>query len=149
MKNNKGNAMLLVVIAIVVIVIIAIVVMMGNKNNPENVAGNNDTTIIGDEMQKEIKEVKKFKGLEISNIKVKVNNERISVTADVYNPTSSRIEKQGININVLDANGNSITSFTGTIDAVEPGANRQISSATIATPQDRNAANVEITERAE
>jgi len=70
MKNNKGNAMLLVVIAIVVIVIIAIVVMMGNKNKPENVAGNNDTTIIGDEMQKEIKEVKKFKGLEISNIKI-------------------------------------------------------------------------------
>lgn len=144
MKNSRGNATILIVLAIIVIVVVAIVIMSGNKK--ENVAGNNNSTVIEDEIQKEIKEVKQFKGLEISNIKLKVDNEMMSVTADVYNPTSSRVEKQSININVLDGNGNKITSFTGIIDPVEPGAKRQISSAIVATPADRNATNIEITE---
>lgn len=149
-KRNKGNGRI-AIFAIIIIAIIAIIVMVVNKGKiEEKVGGTNNIdrgiSVAENGGKKTISDVKKYKGLEISNINLKVDDQMTSVTADVYNPTSSKIEEQDINIRVLDSSGNIVTEFTGIIDAIESGETRQLSSAIVATAEDKNACDIEITE---
>ena len=151
MKKNKGNGKMAIFAIIVIIAIVIIIIMVVSKDKPTEKTGENNnidrgTSVSENGGKKAISGIKKYKGLEISNINLKVDDEMTSVTADVYNPTSSKMEEQQINIKALDSNGNEVTSFTGVIDAIEPGETRQISSAIVATAEDKNACDIEITE---
>ena len=148
MKNNK-RLRIVIVAAIFVVVIIAIIAKQSSNEGKQQAEATpppqEETTFIEGE---KLAEVKKYKGLEISNVKFKVDDTMTLLTADVYNATSKKAEKQWININVLDKEGKRITSIGGCIGTVEPGAITRLSSSILSNTEDRQAYDIEITEQA-
>lgn len=146
--KNKKLLRLVALIAIIIVVIIIIVnVTKGDKNGekePSQSGLSQETmTISGDKLA----EVKNYKGLQVSNVKFQINDKMTFLTADVYNATSTDVQGQYININVLDKDGNIIKSIGGYIDPVKAGETTPISSSIPSGAGDTEAYNIEITEQ--
>ena len=71
------------------------------------------------------------------------------VTADVINNTGSDVERQYVNINILDKNGEKITDITGFIEEVEAGGTGKMKGSFLTSEATNNAYNVEITRKQE
>lgn len=146
MKVNVKRVRLLVAVAIIAIIIIALIVK-GNKDEEGKTAvdsnnSNGETTVIEG---RKLAEVKKYEGLEVSNVKFEIDGTTTLLTADIRNSTSSNIDGQWININVLDKEGNRLTSIGGYIDAMEAGETIPLSSSILSNGKDTNAYDIEIT----
>ena len=146
MKVNVKRVRLLVAIAIVAIIIIALIVKGsrddGGKTAVDSDDNNQETTVIEG---RKLAEVKKYEGLEISNVKFEIDGTTTLLTADIRNGTSSNLDGQWININVLDKEGNRLTSIGGYIDAMEAGETIPLSSSILSNGKDTNAYDIEIT----
>ncbi len=149
MKNNK-QLRLVILVAVIVIVIIALISKSLKKPEQKQVAetntNNDGTTVIAGE---KLAEVKSYKGLEVSNVKFEIDDKRTRLRADVYNGTDKEMEAQWININILDQEGNRITSIGGFIGKVKPGETTPISSSILSKSEDTKAYDIEITETRE
>jgi hypothetical protein len=130
-------------------VVIALIIKGAKKQeNPPVETGKTEgeTTVIEG---KKLAETKNYKGLEVTNVKFKIDDTMTLLTADVYNSTSKDIEAQWININVLDENGKRITSLGGYIDEIKPGETTPIASSILSNGEDKKAYDIEITETRE
>lgn len=146
--NQKQKKMLIIVATIVLVVIIVLIVNSSKKKDQVGQGGSEQeqTKIIEGE---KLAEVKKYKGLEISNITFKIDDKMTDIKADVYNPTSQKVEQQWVTINVLDKEGNRITAIGGLIGELEPGGRTKIDTSILSNGKDREAYDVELTEQRE
>ena len=104
-----------------------------------------NAVITGNELDK----VKKYKGIEVSDVKIEVDKDRTRVRAILHNATDKAIEEQWMNINILDKEGQRITSLAGYIDNLQPGESAPLNSSIAAKVEDLEATNIEITEKRE
>lgn len=151
-KTKVDNKRLGIVIgtAVIAIVVIALLVKGGSKNKKDVATDtngtNNDVTIISSD---KLAETKEYKGLEITNVQIKIDDTMTELTADVRNNTSQDMEGQPININVLDKDGNRVTVVGGWIDAVKVGETTPIYASILSNGKDINAYDIEITQKRE
>ena len=149
--KDKRILLLYAVIAIIIIWIVAINVN-SNKNNTNqvNTSEGEQTTTVEEQnglkvnKSEKMKENKKYKGLEFSNIQFVTNEEKSTteIYADITNTTKQDMNEQSININILDKDGNILNTFTGTIGELKAGETKTLTAA-IAAVYD-NAYNIEI-----
>jgi len=149
MKLNETQKKIVVIVAaIAVVIIIALVARGVKKKEPVNNVGNEQTQTKVIEGEK-LSEVKKYKGLEISNVTFKIDEKMTEIKADVYNPTNKKTEQQWVTINVLDKDGKRITAIGGIIAALEPGGRTKIDTSILSNGKDKEAYDVELTEQRE
>lgn len=149
MKNAEKKR-LYILIGAVAIIIVLIIAFTGKKDKKPvaDINANN-----GEEAKlmttQKMAEVKQYGGFEISNVQFKVENNRIVIEANVKNNTG--VDKKGevININVLDKEGNKITSVGGYIDPVKAGESTPIYSTILANGAENKVYDIEITEKRE
>jgi len=140
-KQEKGiTAIALVVITLIAIMLIIIMVNTFRKKEPENVGpvqgeeqGIEQEEYVqilqdGSKLNKseELLKEKKLDELEISNIQLKETGGITTLLADVKNNTNHEIQERDVTIEVLDKQGNVITSLNGTIDTVGAGEKVQL-----------------------
>ena len=140
-NQEKGiTAIALVVITLIAIMLIIIMVNTFRKKEPENVGpvqgeeqGIEQEEYVqilqdGSKLNKseELLKEKKLDELEISNIQLKETGGITTLLADVKNNTNHEIQERNITIEVLDKQGNVITSLNGTIDTVGAGEKVQL-----------------------
>lgn len=71
-------------------------------------------------------EDKKIGNLTISNIQLTTKSGMTTLLADVVNEGTTKTELKMIGVNLLNEKGETLTSVTGVIDALEPGASSQL-----------------------
>ena len=140
-NQEKGiTAIALVVITLIAIMLIIIMVNTFRKKEPENVGpvqgeeqGIEQEEYVqkladGSKLNKseELLKEKKLDELEISNIQLKETGGITTLLADVKNNTNHEIQERNVTIEVLDKQGNVITSLNGTIDTVGAGEKVQL-----------------------
>ena len=146
--NEKQKKIIIIIAAIILVVVIALIVRGTKKKAPvgQTQDGQTQTKVIEGE---KLAEVKKYKGLEISNVTFKIDEKMTEIKADVYNPTNQKTEQQWVTINVLDKEGKRITAIGGIIGALEPGGRTKIDTSILSNGKDREAFDVELTEQRE
>lgn len=148
-KLDTKKLGIIIVSVVVILIIIVVAVSGGNKNKKEsntNNNSNNDLSVIEGE---KLSEVKEYKGLEVSNVKFTIGEKMTRLTASVANKSSADREGQYVNINILDENGNRITSTMGWINPVKVGETTEIGASFVSTGKENMAHNIEITEKRE
>lgn len=148
MKNVEKKR-LYILIGVVAAIIVLIIALTGNKDKKQVAdtnTNNNETKVM---TTTKMAEVKQYSGFEISNVQFKVENNMIVIEADVKNNTG--VDKKGevININVLDKDGNKITSVGGYIDPVKAGETTPIYSTILANGAEDRVYDIEITDKRE
>lgn len=147
MKNSEKKR-LYIIIGIVALIIILIIAFTGNKEKTP-IADTNTNS--GEETKvmttQKMAEVKQYNGFEVSNVQFKVENNMIVIEADVKNNTGADKKGETININVLDKDGNKITSVAGYIDPVRAGESTPIYSTILANGAENKVYDIEITEK--
>ncbi|MCI8396145.1 MAG: hypothetical protein HFJ52_00060 [Clostridia bacterium] len=149
MKNAEKKR-LYILIGAVALIIVLIIAFTGKKDkNPvadTNINSGEETKVM---TTQKMAEVKQYSGFEISNVQFKVENNMIVIEANVKNNTG--VDKKGevININVLDKEGNKITSVGGYIDPVKAGESTPIYSTILANGAENKVYDIEITEKRE
>ena len=146
MKKNKRLLIFIAIVAIICIIIIARNKSIQGKRTVEVNRGESGTEVTTISGQK-LSEVKKYKGLEISDVKIEVSESLTKVTANAYNPTSTDIDAIEMNINIVDKSGNVITSMGGHIDAVAGGQTTPISAAILSEVDENAAYDIQFTEQ--
>ena len=141
LKQERGITTIgLVVIALIVIMIVTIIVNISKKKEQEKVGavqGEEQNVEQEEYVQKladgsklnkseELLKEKKLDELEISNIQLKETGGITTLLADVKNNTNHEIQERNVTIEVLDKQGNVITSLNGTIDTVGAGEKVQL-----------------------
>lgn len=147
MKENKR--LLLIIGGAILLIIIIVLFTRGKKDEQTAVETNNieqqNMIIKGDKLA----EVKSYKGLEVSNVQVKIQNSMTEITADVHNNTSQDMKEQWVNINVLDKEGNRITSMGGFVSDIKAGESTELYTTIPSNGAGDKAYNIEITEERE
>lgn len=130
---------ILIVVGIIILVIIAVgIVKLTQKDEPEDT----NTTGVINEMEnvetfeeyvselddgtrlnssEKMKETKKYKNLEISNVQLTEKNGSSVILADITNKGDTKQEVEEVNISILDKEGKEITKLGGVIGEIEPG----------------------------
>ncbi len=128
MKQNRLKVIILVVAIIAAIaVIVKVTTSKPEADEKKSYADKQENgTVIN--TSKKLSEVKKYNGLEFTNIKFSHTESVTSLNAEVKNTTTSNIPAQLVNINVIDREGNIMTSFVGEINELEPGETTTIDS---------------------
>lgn len=140
MKQKK--IMIIAVALIIIIAIIAVIVAVSSpeEESEEYVEVLEDGTKVN--TSEKLSETKTYNGLEFTNIKFTNSSSVTNLSASVTNTTTENMDSQLIGINVLDESGNVITSFTGTVEALEAGETTTINAGIAANYA--NAYNIEI-----
>ena len=131
-KDSGISTLMLVLMVLAVIMVIIIMVNTFRKKGPENVGQVQGEVQEEEYVQElsdgsklnkseELQKTKKVNGLEISNIQLRETGGITTLLADVKNNTNHEIQERNITIEVLDKQGNVITSLNGTIDTVGAG----------------------------
>lgn len=145
MKNEEKKR-IYILIGVVAVIIILIIAFTGKKEKTPVAETNTNS---GEETKvmttTKMAEVKQYGGFEISNVKFKVENHKIVIEADVKNNTGVDKNGETININVLDKEGNKITSVAGYIDPVKAGETTAIYSQILASGAEDKVYDIEIT----
>lgn len=143
---NKKRLIIIGIIAVIVIIAI-IWATNGGKNLGDQKAesGSSKEPIVI--QNKKMAEVKTFEGLEFSNLKVSIDDELTTVTADVKNTSGQDMQGKWINVNVLNKKGDVITTLGGYIDPVAAGETTPLQSAILTNTKDRKAEDIQIVEQ--
>ena len=138
---------ILIIVAVIILAIIIILIARSSKKNDNQLQGaeTNEQNIIVVDAPK-LAETKKYKNLDISNVKIIVEGSITKISANATNNTSVKTAEEWIDINVLDENNDIIASIAGHIDELEPGETQPIESQILSNGQDRKACNIKITE---
>lgn len=141
---KQKNIKLLIVVVVVVIAIIAIVVAVSSPKNEkeEYVEELEDGTKVN--TSEKLAETKTYNGLEFTNIKLSNSSSVTNLYAEVKNTTSNDMSEQLIDINILDKEGNIITTFGGTIAALKAGETTTLNAGIVSNYA--NAYDIEIVE---
>lgn len=131
-------------IAVAIIIIIAIAVN-GNKDKQPTEGENNPEGSVVE--TKKLTEAKEYNGLEISNVKFTIGESLVLLEAEVTNNSDSDRASQYVNFNVLDKDGNKLTSVGGKIDAIGVGETKKISTRFPKIGSETSFYDVEITEK--
>lgn len=120
----------LVIVIIAIIAVIAIIVKLVSPKQQEEKQTYADKQENGTVVNtsKKLSETKTYNGLEFTNIKFSHTESVTSLNAEVKNTTSNTTPAQLVDINVLDKDGNIMTSFVGEINKLEPGETTTIDS---------------------
>lgn len=148
MKTNNRKVVY-IILAIMVIFIIAIVIKIKGRERTiadKNTQDEPQVTVI---KTAKLDETKIYQGLEISNIEFKIQDKTTIVKADVLNNTGADLKRTWVNIDVLDKEGNKVTSVGGCIDPVKAGETTPITSSILSNGKDLNAYDIEITPKQE
>lgn len=127
MKQKKCILIIVAIIVIAIIVIIAVnsALQEQGEEKQQNYIEDLGNGVIVNTSEK-LSEVKTYNGLEFTNIEFTNSGSVTSLTADVKNITSTDIEEQVVEINVLDQAGNVLTAFKGIISDVKAGESTTI-----------------------
>lgn len=147
-KQEKRNLLILILVAVI---IIAVLVSMRNAKNAEgsNVPENNDT-VTGQEVNpdpkneelgefeqmledgtklntsEELKKEKEIEGIKITNIQLTEQGGQTVLLADVTNGTEAETDVIGINIIILDKEGQEIGKIPGAVSPLKSGETKQL-----------------------
>lgn len=146
--SKEGKKIFIIILAIVVVLIVILLISNSlkkkDKNENNEVAVNEHNVIIIDAPK--VSETKKYKNLDISNIKIVVEDDITKITADVTNNTTAKTMGEWVSINILDKENNNIEQMVGHIPEIEVGQTEQIGSQILSNGQDTAAYDIEITE---
>lgn len=117
--KQKRMIIVIIVTAIIGVTISLIIKLSVPKYKEEYTTELEDGTKVN--ISSKLSEKKIYNGLEFTNIKFTKKTSVTNLSAEVKNTTSSDIEEQMININVLDKSGNILTTFQGELEAIETG----------------------------
>ena len=126
--NQKRIRLIIVIIAIIAIIAIIVKLTSSDKKEekPTYADKQENGTVVN--TSKKLAETKSYNGLEFTNIKFSHTESVTSLNAEVKNTTTNKMEAQLVDINVLDKDGNVMTSFVGEINELEPGETTTIDS---------------------
>ena len=141
MKSSKKK-MILVIILIGVVIIGGLLLWQKKGNNKTNVAESEDSNVeeyvqkledgsklnVSEELQK----TKTLDELEITNIQLKEIGGITTLLADVNNKGSVQTEEKKVKVEILDKNGETITTLKGIIDKIPAGESVQLNMAVTA-----------------
>ena len=143
-KKERRNLLILIIVAIVIIAILTGIRNSKNsvKNEGENGTGNNienrtENIEVGEYEQlledgtklntsEELKKEKEIEGIKITNIQLTEQGGQTVLLADVTNSTEAETDVIGINIIVLDKEGNEIGRIPGAVSPLKPGESKQL-----------------------
>ena len=151
MNSNEKKWIVLLVAVVVIAVVLFVVLGMGNKeegqvqqgeqeemvNEEKYVTELNDGTKVN--TSEDLKQVKRYNDLEISNIQYTSKDGKTVLLADVKNVGSTTHEPEIVRLTVLGENGEVITEAKPAIERIEPGETKQINasiSADVANAKD-------------
>lgn len=133
--NSNEKRWIVLLVAVIVIAIILIVAIAGSKeekkgkivenkaevtiNEEKYIVELNDGTKVN--TSEELKKVKKYKELEISNIQYTSKNGMTEILADVKNTGNTIHKIEMVKITMLDEKGKEITNIEQVIGEVKPG----------------------------
>lgn len=143
MNQKQKKAIIIVVALVVVIAIVAIVIVFSSKGKEEYVKVEEDGTRVN--TSEKLAQTKTCNGLEFSNIKFTNSSGVTNLYADVKNITENDMSAQTVNINVLDKDGNVITTLYGNVAAIKAGETTTLSAAIVANYT--NAYDIEIVQK--
>lgn len=142
-KEEKRFILILVVIGIIVIGIIWGI--NNSKNKPQNNITNTqqEENKLEEYVQKmedgsklnvsdELQKTKTLDGLEITNIQLKEIGGITTILADVNNKNTVQIEERKIKVDIVDKNGEIITTIKGKLDKIPAGESVQLNMAVTA-----------------
>ncbi len=118
---KQKQVIIIIAIAILLVVIIAVAVSLASKDTTkeEYVEVLEDGTKIN--TSEKLSQTKTYNGIEFTNIKFTNASSVTNLSADVKNTTSEDMESQVVRINVLDEQGNIITTYRGSVEALKAG----------------------------
>ena len=118
---KQKQVIIIIAIAILLVVIIAVAVPLASKDTTkeEYVEVLEDGTKIN--TSEKLSQTKTYNGIEFTNIKFTNASSVTNLSADVKNTTSEDMESQVVRINVLDEQGNIITTYRGSVEALKAG----------------------------
>ncbi len=150
--NQEGKKIFIIIFSAVILLIVLIFILrISNSLKKKDVedekleVGVNEHEVIIVDAPK-VSETRKYKNLDISNIKIVVEDDITKITADVTNNTPEKNRREWISINVLDEENNIIESIAGHIPELDAGQTEQIKSQMLSNGQDKKAYDIEITE---
>ncbi len=144
--NKKIIRLPLLIIAIIVIIIL---IVNATKKEKTPVADTNSTNEIQEGVlieKEEIPEGIKYKSLEISNIVVEISDGMVRVKADMRNATDNVLKEQWMDINLLDKDGNIVTTVTGYADELQPREATALNSSTPTKEGDNDICSIQFAE---
>ena len=119
---KQKQVIMIIIAAVIVVAIIAIAVSLSSKGTTtkeEYVEVLEDGTKIN--TSEKLSQTKTYNGIEFSNIKFTNASSVTNLSADVKNTTSEDMGSQVVGINVLDEQGNVITTFKGSVESLKAG----------------------------
>lgn len=143
MNNTKVNTKNFAIIAIVIVfIVIMIMVISGGQRGSQDANKPFEAKVLEGE---ELAEAKEYGGLDISNVKLQIEEQTTSVTADVVNNTGRDVDRQYVNINLLDKDGKIIDDLSGYIGEIKAGETGKMLGSFITSETTNDICNVEIT----
>lgn len=133
--NSNGKKWMILLGAVIVIVLIVILALIFGDKEEETLQNQNSQSPIANEEEyikelddgtkintsQELNNTKKYKNLEITNIQYTEKDGMTVLLADVKNNGATKHNAEIVKIDILDKNGNVITTGKPVIGDIEPG----------------------------
>lgn len=143
MKKSIKVMIILLIIAVIVVSVILCLTRFSKKEIPENNVESENAQISENTTEDEfikvledgtklntsskLKEIKRFEGLEISNLQLTEKDNITLLLGTVTNVSQSKQGGYPINVTFIDKNGNELTTIAAIIGELEPGESDQFS----------------------
>lgn len=144
MKKKSSNMIIItiILIAMAIIEVALFCIPKMQKWNEENVKSGKNEKIVNPVKEEfvevledgtrlntstKLQEVKKFEGLEISNLQVTENNNVTLLLGTITNISQTKQGGYPVNITIIDKNGNEIITISAFIGELEVGESTQLS----------------------
>ena len=156
-KDERGVTLIAIAVAVIIVIMLVIIITNhfkkkakveegGGQIGVEAEAEYTQTLADGSKLNtsEELKKDKKLNGLELSNIQLKEKGGITTLLADVTNTTNTAVQEKIIKIDILDRQGQIITTIKGPIDGIPAGGTVKLN--TSVTADVSNAYNFRISE---
>lgn len=142
MKNKAKNIIILLIVIVIIISAILLITKV-KKESTENVESEkNEVTNVNTEKEEfvevledgtrlntspKLKEVKKFEGLEITNLQITEKDNVTLLLGTITNVSQTKQERYPVNIKIIDKYGNELITIAAIIGELEAGESTQLS----------------------
>lgn len=142
MKNKAKNIIILLIVIVIIISAILLITKV-KKESTENVESEKNEVANVNTVKEEfvevledgtrlntsskLKEVKKFEGLEISNLQITEKDNVTLLLGTITNVSQTKQERHPVNIKIIDKYGNEIITISAIIGELEAGESTQLS----------------------
>ena len=150
-KEKRGIIVLVIVALVIMFCVRACAISKTNKNENDRIMSNSDienkekyTIQLEDGTKlnnsKDLKDVKKYRTIEISNIQVTSTNGNTTILADAKNTGNETFEREIVTLILIDDEGMQVAEIPAVIPKIEAGKagriNTNVSSADVANIKD-------------